>query len=242
MSSYYLFLAPIREIKTIALQVIAERGAENWVVEHGSNERGVRIARRHVARGARLIVSRGITCRMLRRLDLPVPVIDMGQSPYELLHILADSQVAGKRVGVIGSTLTDQEITLFNRIFACDIRLYPATAVDEIENLVRLAHASGVEVVVGGLETQHFASRLGLESVRLVSGRSTVVNAIERAMEIDAARRREKCRAEQIHAILDFCFDGILVTDSAGDIIMANKTAADMLGVEHRTIVGQPCR
>lgn len=240
MQRYFLFLAPIIEIVPIAKSVLEEMGAKNWVVDYGSNQRGVEVARHHIAQGARVIVSRGITYRMLARLDLPVPVIDMGLSPYELLQIIADSPVEGKKVGVIGIKFGEMEKKFCKRCFSCEIHEVPLDVSEDVEKLVRQAHENGAEVLVGGFETQEYGSRLGLKTVRLISGRSTIANAVSRAEEIDAARRREELRVEQMHAILDFCFDGIMVTDSAGVIIMVNKTALEMLGIHQDAALGRP--
>ena len=242
MTGYFLFLAPFEEIIPVAQQVIAAQNLSGWVIDYGYNKRGVELAKWHIDRGARLVVSRGLTYNMLKLENLSVPVINMGTSPYELLNIFASEPVRGKKIGLISPQMTPLELDLLERGFDCSILHFPTENTLNVEALVTQAHREGCNVLVGGKGVQAHGLRLGIPSFCLISGESTVHNAIARAMEIDAARLREQFRTDQIHAILDFCFDGIIVTDSSDTIIMANKTAIEMLGIRHGTVLGKSCR
>ncbi len=242
MKSYFLFLAPFEEIRTIAQRVITEESLTDWVVDCGNNVRGVELAKQHIERGARVVVSRGVTYNMLLHENLPVPVVNMGTSSYELLHILVEQPVSGKKVGMICPRLTDFEINLLERCFNCTIIHFPTENTLNVEANVIQCIKEGCNILVGGKGVQAHGARLGIKTISLISGVSTIHNAISRAVEIDSARLREQFRTDQIHAILDFCFDGIIVTDSADTIIMANRTAKEMLGIRHGAVVGKPCR
>lgn len=63
----------------------------------------------------------------------------------------------------------------------------------------------------------------------------TIRHAVQRVSDINALRQSE----ERYRTLLEDASDGILILNDAGEIIMANSTAADMTGYSSDALIGQ---
>ena len=57
------------------------------------------------------------------------------------------------------------------------------------------------------------------------------------AQELDSTRRLQ----ETLQTVLDIAYDGLVVADEQGTVIMVNQAMADFLGKEKEEILGRPC-
>ena len=83
------------------------------------------------------------------------------------------------------------------------------------------------------------AAKLGMQSVVITSGKEAVLQAISEAKLALAVRKQERRKAEQVKAILDFAYDGIIALDEEGRITAFNPIAEKISGWQAEKAIGR---
>ncbi len=240
MNNKYAFIAPYPEIAELVKEVCQELGLTGWSIDVGYADKAIEVAKKYIAQGAKIIVSRGATAAILSQ-HIDIPVINMGVSPYDIIPVLFKVGFNGKSIGVMGFPLSIYGVHILSTTFNCKIVEIPLNSLGDIPNAVKQAKNDGIEIILGGINSVKHANKIGLTGIMFTSGKGSIASAIQNAMEIVAAQRLEKIKAERLHTILDFSYDGILVTNENNDIILMNKTAQKMLNVEKENVIGSSC-
>ena len=85
-------------------------------------------------------------------------------------------------------------------------------------------------MVIGKIAMAREARAAGMESVIITSDLETVRDVILEARRVNKVRKQEKRKAEQLKALLNFTYDGIIALDKTGKITLFNKVAEDLSG------------
>ena len=101
---------------------------------------------------------------------------------------------------------------------------------DDIVKGVQYLKKHGTDVVIGKIAMAREARAAGLESVIITSDLETVRDVILEARRVNHVRKQEKRKAEQLKAMLNFSYDGIIALDKTGKITLLNKVAEDLSG------------
>ncbi|MGE4283314.1 MAG: sigma 54-interacting transcriptional regulator [Clostridia bacterium] len=240
MNTKYVFIAPYPEMADLAKEVCDELRLTGWSIDIGYNEDAIKVAKKYVAQGVKIIVSRGTTAAILSQ-HIDIPVINMGVSPYDIIPVLFKVGFKGKTIGVMGFPLSIYGIHILSATFNSKIVEIPVSSPSDIPGVIQQAKDDGIEIILGGTDSIKNATEAGLTGIMFTSGKGSIASAMQNAVEIIAARRLENIKSKQLHTILDFSYDGILVTNHNNDIILMNKTAQKMLNVERENVIGSSC-
>jgi len=80
----------------------------------------------------------------------------------------------------------------------------------------------------------------GLDAVIITSAFDTVRMAILEARRVNTVRKRERSKAEQLKAMLDFTHDCIIAIDKIGNITVFNKMAEKLTGWSAKKAMNRP--
>jgi len=111
--------------------------------------------------------------------------------------------------------------------------------VNDIKKGIVALKEEGAEVVIGKIAMAKEARNYGLNSVIITSGKETVYLALKEAKRALQIRRREKRQVEQLKAILDFAYDGIIALDEKGKITVFNPVAEKLSGWRAEDAIGR---
>ncbi len=224
-----LFISPYLELAEIALKAI---GDENDLdVEVTRMDEAVELALKAEKEGCQVIISRGLTASKIRNSTIELPVIDIRIGGYDILMAYNEAKKIGAKVGIVDVEDVILGLVSLEKIVDDKIVTYTCeNDLDDIGNGINYLKNKGVDVVIGKIAMAREARARGLDAVIITSAYETVRMAILEARRVNAVRKRERSKAEQIKVMLNFTNDCIIAIDKAGKITVFNKMAEKLTG------------
>ena len=232
-------IAPYRELAHLVEQVAGELGIEIDVLV-GRMETGVEMALTCQAEGAEVLVSRGATTWWIRNAAVSLPVVDIPITGYDLLEAYYRARELGRPIGITDLPQVLRGAECLEQIVGEKFIKVPLHNYDEIERGIAALKAAGARVVIGKIVMASLAERYGMRGVTINSGREAVAVALEEASRVLQVRKMERQRAEQLKAILDFAYEGIVAIDASGRVTVFNPVAERIMHVRARDVIGRP--
>lgn len=239
MKSGLVFIAPYKEMADMVQEVCDDLNL-NWTVDVGNLEYGLLKAKRYVSEDAKVIVSRSGTAALISQY-VHIPVLDIGYGAYDIVLAVSEARNFGRKIGIIGFSRFVYNCSVLSEPLGVEITELIINSDTEIPMMVSRAKQEGLEVILGGINSRQCAIENGLYGICFTSGKSTISTALLKAQEILDLQHREKIHSNRLKKILDFSYEGILLTDKNDNILLMNKTAQTMLGVKGDSVVGSKC-
>jgi len=232
------FIAPYEELANIASQVSKELEMDMDIhVER--MEKGVALAKKLARQGAQVIISRGVTAWLIQQ-AVDLPVVDVQISGYDILRSYYQAKQFGGTIGIIDVADVIYGVESLETILGESFLKYTVEdQVNDIKKGISALKEEGAEVVIGKIAMAKEARNYGLNSVIITSGKETVYLALKEAKRALQIRRREKRQVEQLKAILDFAYDGIIALDEKGKITVFNPVAEKLSGWRAEDAIGR---
>ena len=237
MSYNIAIVAPYPELSKIAQQVCDELEVDAMIAV-GDLDEGVKAAKKLIEKGAEVIISRGGTATAISR-QLDEPVVEIIVSPYDIIRAVASAKRYGNYIGVVGFRNVIYGSKSLENVL--DVKIEELEIKDEKDALyvIEKAKRVGVDVIVGDAVSVRYSKKLDLPAMLVTSGKESISVALREAQELVTVRRREKARAEQFKAILDFTYEGIIATDADGKISLVNPAAEQILDKSKTSLINQ---
>ncbi len=231
-------VAPYVELSDVARHACDELEVAAKIVV-GDLEEGVKAAKKLIDDGAEVIISRGGTATAITR-QLDEPVVEIIVSPYDIIRAVASAKRCGDHIGVVGFRNIIYGSKSLEEVLDVKIEELEIKTEADALSVIKKAKQDGIQVIVGDAVSVRYSKKLGLQSVLVTSGKESISMALREAQELVAVRRREKAKAEQFKAILDFTYEGIIATDAEGKISLVNPAAEKILGKSKTSLLNQP--
>ncbi|AET69998.1 PAS domain S-box [Desulfosporosinus orientis DSM 765] len=235
-----LFISPLQELASLVKEVTNQEGAPEIDIKVARMEDGVRAALEAEQRGYHVLVSRGVTAWMIREAGVTLPVIDVRIGGLDILEAYLQAKSLGSLIGIVDVNEMIQEIASFEELIGESFVKY--TLKDQKEDILKgvaALKAAKVQVVIGKIAMANEAKKLGMQAVVIRSGREAVQRALAEARRVLEVRKLEKRRVEQLRAILDFTYDGVIALDEEGRISVFNPVAAKLTGWTAEKAIGR---
>ena len=231
------FIAPYENIRAKA-QSIIETNAYPARTYLGDLQAGVDIARQALADGAKIIISRGGTARLIRE-QLDIDVIEVGGSIYRVLAYIHEQTTENTRIAVVGFR---QFINLVQPV--CDIlkrthHTFEIKSNTSMEQIIAKVVEWKADVVIGDAVSVRLAERRSLNFHLIESSMETIVDAFERAMLVLNNLRKHFLNAEKMVAVLNCTREGALLMNSDGLIEEINQRGCDLLRTSRSDMIGK---
>ena len=224
-----LIISPYLELAELALKVIGNE--EDVDVKVTRMDEAVKLALDAEKQGCQVIVSRGLTASKIKQSGIDLPVIDIGIGGYEILRAYNDAKKLGSKVGIVDVEDVIMGLSSLEKII--DDKLVKYTCENDLDDIVKgIEHlkARGVDVVIGKIAMAREARSTGMEAVIITSDYEAVRMTLLEARRVNKVRKQEKRKAEQLKAMLNFTYDGIIALDNEGKITLFNKVAEELSG------------
>ncbi len=234
------FIAPYESIRTKAQSIIETNNypAKTYA---GDLQSGVEAARRAIEEGAKIVISRGGTARLIKE-SLGIEVIEVGGSIYRVLAYITDNTTPATRIAVVGFR---QIISLVQPV--CDIlgRTHRSFILSDSQSLETIADevlAWKPDVVIGDAISVRMAESRKLNFHLIESSMETLVDAFEQARLVLNNMRRHIDNAEKLAAVLDCTKEGAILITKDGRIEEVNKQGCRLLHNRRHSIIGLTCQ
>lgn len=226
------FIAPYQEIANLARAIC---GADDREVDFvtARAEAGVAAARAALQAGAIVLISRGLTARLIAEALPDTPLVEIKFSGYDLLRAYLQGRTHHGSLAVVdGPDVVDGVATLEKIMDITDISL--KVVLDDSRDYsigIERAVAQGARCVLGNQAVVQEAVRRGLNGVVIGSGREAVMEALASARQILAIHRLREANTQQIDAIINAVDYGIMSIDNSGTVSAINAEAKRLLGL-----------
>lgn len=239
-----VFIAPYPELASLAREICTKNHPEVEVFD-GLLDEGLVCARKSVARGAQVIISRGGTANLIRK-NIGVPVVEVRVTGYDILRTLSEFLNKNVTVGVVGYRNVVEGCKSICQCVSMPLRELLTVNSNENPEWEEVQRILGkkiankpVDVLIG--DTLVVSKlRLNVPEVRLIySGEEAVSETIEEAKRIFKVQTEEKKATEQLRAILTFIHDGVLAVDHLGNITVMNLGAEKIFNSNATQSIGK---
>lgn len=235
--SEILFLATYPELAQFAHEVC---DADDVTIVSARMDEAVEQAWSAEKKGYQVIITRGVTASKIRNSGIELPVVDVSIGGYDIARAYYQAKKIGAKVGIVDVEDVIFGVKTFEEIVEDRIITYTCSnELDDINKGVEYLKDNGVEIVIGKVAMANEARQQGMESVVITSGYDAVRRSISEARRVNTVRKQEKKKAEQLKAILNFTYDGIIALDESGKITAFNRVAEQLSGWKADNAVGR---
>lgn len=231
------FIAPFDRIQIKAQSIIdtSNYPAKTYL---GDLDKGVKAAEQALREGAKIIISRGGTARMIRQ-QLDVEVIEVQASVYNTLAFLHNDTSSKTRVAIVGFR---QLINMVQPV--CDIlgRIYQSFEIRDrasFQQEIETVKQWQPDIVIGDAVSFHWARDHGLNAYLIESSMETLVDAFDRAMLVLNNLNRHISHEKRLAAVLNCTQEGALLINQDGIVKEANRQGCELFKTAHSDMIGR---
>lgn len=232
-------LTPLREMKDRAEEIVREQGYHNVEVLLGSMSEGVEVARKAIAEGAELIVSRGGTYQLVRE-AFSIPAVEIKVTAYDVLQSFEQVDDPNETIGVVGYSNVVDGYDLLRKLLPNPVVLVELKRESDIYAVIEDHKRRGIKTYIGDANITRIIRELNCNGIMIQSQKSSIHTAIQEARRILRVAKEEKRRAQQIATITDFVHDAIIAIDENEKITVYNRRAEQLFGVPCERAKGRP--
>lgn len=162
-----------------------------FLLAGGLMEEGVDAARSLLAQGARVLISRGETYRLLRAANLPGVLLELPITVRDVLILINEGCTVSSEIGVVGFGEVFRAAESLASILPVTLRLFQLHEYADVPSAVQEVMASGVQVVVGTPMVVRECEKRGLRGFSLTTRKAVALNILDEADKIARLQRNE---------------------------------------------------
>ncbi|WP_321337688.1 sigma 54-interacting transcriptional regulator [uncultured Cohaesibacter sp.] len=230
------FIAPFEQIRIKAQSII---DTSNYPAKAylGDLHQGVKAAKRALDDGAKIIISRGGTARLIRR-SLKVEVIEVEASMQRTLAFVYKQTTETTRIGIVGFSPLINLVSPVCTILSRNYRSFELREKESFQERMDMLVQWKPDVVIGDAVAFEWAKSKGLNAYLIESSMETIVDAFERAMLVYKNLNRYFLAEKKLEAVLDCTRDGAVLVNNEGQIEEINKQGCTILGQDRDDLLG----
>lgn len=231
-----LIIAPYKNMYDDSIELSKEYDFVD--VDFGTLEDAVNIVRNKVNNGIEVVISRGGTLSRIRESFPGLSTVEIKVSPYDMVSAIDKAKKYGKNICVIGFKNIIDGVENLGSILGVNIITYLVKNKIEAEQAFKDAISKyQIDAVLGGSLAESMSKDLSLQTVYLKTSKNSIIESILDAKNILDIKLKDKIRTERIEAILNNMNEGVIATDNTGKIILYNKSAEKMIGINNEDII-----
>lgn len=225
-----------------AHNILQEKKYEIGEMRVIQTEDAVSEARQSIAKGASIIIARGLQASLIKQYT-DIPVVEIVVTAQEMALLVNKAKQILKKenpvIGVVGFRNMFCDMSYFDTIYEIDLRTYFAEKGDRLEDMGKRAVNDGVDLIIGGDTAVGIAGEAGIPSLFLSNTEDSLKNAFSMAESVDYAMGVEKSNAAQIETLLDYSFNGVARLDASGVVRDINAIMEDILEKKKEWVIGR---
>lgn len=230
------FIAPYERMRATAQAIVNERDYPASV-RLGNLEAGVREARKALADGAKIIISRGWTARMIRE-ALRIDVIEVQVSIYNILRYIHEETTPETRVALVGFnsviSLAEPVCTILGRRYAT----FTLGGNEPSLEILSAIEDWKPSIIIGDAASRPLADTLSLPFHLVESTEATMIEAFEHAMQVLNNMRRQIDSTTKLSAVLNCTTGGAMLVNGEGMVEEVNLGGCRLLRTSREGLLG----
>ena len=201
-------IAPFEELYTLSKKIFKENFFDNVDVLLGDMNLGLELAEKAIKEGAKIIVSRGGTYRLIKG-SFNIPVVEIGITSFDLLRVFKNVKGYKGKIGAIGYGNVIRGCEIIGDILDLDLVNIEVDWDENVKEIVNPYIEKGIKIFIGDTIANRLKEIPNIKSYVIKSGEESVLAAINEARRALELMQAEKERAEQLKTITDFVHEGI---------------------------------
>lgn len=231
-------IAPYESMCVMAQQLIDGRNYPIRVYQADMRD-GVATARRALASGARILISRGGTALRIRE-ELSIDVVEVRPSVYSAFDYIYSQTAPDSRVAIVG----------FNSLISicapiCDIlhkhyQVFELLDSEQFANIVDEIISWKPDVIIGDVVSTRLTRERGLDCHLIESSQETLIEAFDQAVLTLNSMNRHYAIEKKLSAVLQCTREGALLLDGGKQVEEVNQRGCSLLQIPREEIIGKP--
>ena len=178
---------------------------------------------------ADIVIARGYSSNRIKLANLPA--IDINVTGFDITVALNSCirKYNPQKIAVVGPLNTVYGIEEIKNVFPCEIVSYQVSDPERLIDTIKQAVGEGVDAVIAGKTGSSICRGLGINHVMILSGRKTILQAVDEAIRTVRLMRQERERTDRFKGIMDYSFEGIISVNREGIVTTANNYAKKVL-------------
>jgi PAS domain S-box-containing protein len=181
---------------------------------------------------------------LLRKEGIKTPIVEIHLTSADIVQALAKAKSKARSdspaIAVVAFPNMIQNLLDFLPFLNLNLTCHRLASEEDAPRLVEEAIGDGAQVLLGGAITVKIARDRGLPTVLLGSGETSIRLALEEAQRIVYARRIEVQRSNELKAMLEYAYEGIIAINSEGRVTIFNPVAQSVTGIRQEEALGSP--
>ncbi|QGY41833.1 AAA domain-containing protein [Pseudodesulfovibrio cashew] len=230
MASDIGVIAPDKDLMEM-FQQIREESFSDFELHTGLFNDAVNVARSMVARGVKVLVSRGETTLLIRS-AISVPVVDIPITVHDVIPLIDQARAFSDRIAIIGFGEIVKAARVAAPILSVELTFFQLHSTQEIPEVVDQVCRQGFTTVVGNPYSVTLAEERGLKGFPLRTQRPVLLTTLDEASRLAEISRRENEWESRQQVFIDSTREGVLVLDDMGRLLQSNQLVNLDPGVE----------
>jgi transcriptional regulator with PAS, ATPase and Fis domain len=183
---------------------------------------GLSLAKKLEYQNYDIILSRAGTAKLISEESI-LPVIDIKLSILDMVRAIELAQGYTRKFAIMGyNTITDIAKDVCE-IFKYDTIIKTIHNASDIESILLELKNQGINLIVGDVVTTTHSKRFGFNTILITTGKESVINAIDEAVQLNSLIRKIKNRNSIIEKIFENINQLIVCLNEENHIIYCNE-------------------
>ena len=186
----------------------------------GDLEQGLSIARQNFHGNYDVIISRGATARILRE-SLPLPVLDIEISMYDILFALKLSNALTEKAALVSYADIGDNARKLCELMGYDIDIYLLSSPAEAEPVLRRVQEKRYDIILCDASTNTLAQHLGFSSVLITSGPESIRQSFQRAVALCTIQDRQRRESQFFRELINHQASDTILLEENGTVYLS---------------------
>ena len=222
----------MRNVMLHAAENIPEVSVDVYV---GNLREGMEAARRNLHKNYDVILSRGGTVDMIRKVT-SVPVIDIPLTSFDILRTIELAQNISERFVVVAFPNITKDVKLLTDILQYNIQVITIHSEEEVQPVLEKLRSEGTPLVISDTITNITAHRINMRSVLLTSGAESLNSALQQAVALVRCNTNLKSESALYRTVLSADAGMTVVYDQRKTLVFSSWNGE---GEEFYTVLRQ---
>lgn len=225
-----LGIAPYENLKNAMVTEAAKYEDIEMVVCTGNLEDGAQLALQHMNEGFDILISRGGTAELIRKIA-SIPVIEITLSINDILRAILLAGNLTEAYAVVGYPTVTQPTHVLCEMMNYRMNIITIHSPDELDPVLKELKAGGCNFILCDVITEMMAREAGVEPILILSGPESIDIAIDYSINMCRVLAETKARSRLFTRALDMQGMKTVIMKQDGSILFSTYNEKNISSV-----------
>lgn len=166
------------------------------------------------------------------------PFVEIKVTGFDILLALKKARSFSDRIGIITYQNKIPYLDDITDMLNVTVKQVTYGHLDEVDHVLDALLSEGISTVVGASLVLEVAREKNMNGI-IIYSTDGITRALDAAVQIALSKKAEAEKAEELRAILNFAYGGIMATDKSGKITVFNPRAEKITGIKSQEAIGR---